>query len=100
MGEITIYRHHDRLVCVDKDLKGRHREHDLCYRCFRFNPGDPLNNCPIVQRLYELEVELGIAAPVWECPDMVEGKPQSTIDPEFPIGEAPEIKHKVIEKEG
>ena len=66
MGEIIRYVHHDVEVCVDEDLRGKHREHCLCYSCDFFNPGQ-VNNCRIAQRLYELVVEENLVTPVYEC---------------------------------
>ena len=65
---IVQYEHHGVLVSVREHLKGRHREHCLCWRCGRFRPTDRSGNCPIANTLYALCVLAGITTPVWECP--------------------------------
>ena len=64
---IVTYEHHGTTVFVDERLKGRHREHCLCFRCENFKPGTP-DNCPKAQRLYQLCVEENMTTPVFECP--------------------------------
>jgi hypothetical protein len=63
-----LYVHHGKQVWVRVDLRGRHREHCLCYACERFKPGEP-DNCKRAQRLYSLACELDMVFPVWECPE-------------------------------
>jgi len=54
-------------VGVRSDLKGKHREHCLCYApCIMFRPGIP-ENCVIAQRLYEFDAKWNVVTPVWEC---------------------------------
>jgi len=65
---IERYEHHGREVAVDSSLKGRHREHCLCYVCDRFKPG-AADHCPIAARIYQTCVDLGVVTPVWECPE-------------------------------
>ena len=65
---IEWYEHHGRLVAVRADLRGLHTEHCLCYQCSRFHPNEA-GNCPMAQRNYEMDVELGLVTPVWECPE-------------------------------
>ena len=62
------YDHHNLLVSVREDLKGRHREFCLCYDCKKFNPGDIELNCPVAQALYSFDRMEGLVTPVWECP--------------------------------
>lgn len=65
---IAQYEHHGALVSVQNLLKGRHREHCLCYQgCVHFKPGQP-GNCEIAQALYDNCVRFNIVTPVWECP--------------------------------
>lgn len=61
------YRHHDRDNWVRSDLKGRHRDHCLCYDCERFHPGTD-GNCSIAQVVYTNCVAHNLVTPVWECP--------------------------------
>ena len=65
---IEKYEHHGVEVLVDSELKGKHREHCLCYQsCVNFKPGTP-ENCPIAQATYENCVKFGTTTPVYECP--------------------------------
>jgi len=66
---IVKYEHHGEFVCVRDDLKGKHRQHCLCYAgCARFKPEKP-DNCIIAQALYSLCVIHNVTTPVWECPE-------------------------------
>lgn len=67
MSRIIEYIHHGRKVKVDAKLKGKHREHCLCYKCakFKLNSSDA---CEIAQMVYSTAVEFGIVTPVYECP--------------------------------
>ena len=68
MPDFIQYEHHFRKVWVRDDLKGKHREHCLCYRCKRFTEdpvGDP---CLVAEELYDLCVKYGLTTPVYECP--------------------------------
>lgn len=68
MRHFELYKHHGEApVWVRSDLKGKHREHCLCYSCKRFHPGSP-GNCPIARGLYENCVTNDLVTPVWECP--------------------------------
>ena len=57
------YTHHNREVGVRSDLRGRHREHCLCYSCVEFEEG-----CEIAKQVFALCVEENLVLPVWECP--------------------------------
>ena len=63
------YDHHGTEVSVRKDLKGKHREHCLCYSCDIFNIDDPEKKCKHANALYEfLKANDAImVSPVWEC---------------------------------
>jgi len=78
---IVTYVHHGDIVSVREDLKGRHREHCLCWRCSNFTPDDRGNSCPIANTLYALDVLAGITTPVWECPKFyeLEAKQEDTV---------------------
>ncbi len=65
---IEHYVHHGKYVAVDSALKGKHREHCLCYKCVRFVPSDPVRNCHIAQELFEKCVQYDLVTPVYECP--------------------------------
>jgi hypothetical protein len=66
MGIIDRYYHHGHYVAVDSALKGKHREHCLCFRCPRFKPDAP-ENCDVAELLFRIDVLFGLVTPVWEC---------------------------------
>ena len=66
-ANITTYAHHGAMVQVRRDLKGKHREHTLCYHCEHFKP-DTLNNCHIAQAIFDNCAKFHITTPVWDCP--------------------------------
>jgi hypothetical protein len=69
MGAIIKYLHHDTIVSVDADNKGKHREHCLCWQsCALFHPNEDAN-CPIAKEVFLTCTKYGIVTPVWECPD-------------------------------
>jgi len=68
---IEKYEHHGTLVSVDSDLKGKHRDHCLCYKCENFKPNS-LENCMIAQDVFDNCTAYGIVTPVWECPKFVQ----------------------------
>jgi len=66
------YNHHGEIVTVREDLKGKHREHCLCFNCVKFFPEDRKNSCPIANLLFAVDVQCGITSPVWECKKFIE----------------------------
>ena len=63
------YEHHGIEVAVRSDLKGKHRDHCLCFQgCPHFKPGDREINCEIANEVYAICVKYGIVTPVFECP--------------------------------
>lgn len=74
MGNIIEYKHHGKLVKVDENLKGKHREHCLCFRCRLFAPGQG-HNCGVAELLYQFCKEYSVTTPVFECPWIKEGTP-------------------------
>lgn len=68
---ITMYEHHGKVVSVDASLKGKHREHCLCFKCHNFDPENREKNCPIANALYSICVLTGVTTPVYECPEFV-----------------------------
>ncbi len=77
MGTIERYVHHGRKVYVDVLLKGKHRYHCLCFRCSSFVPRDRVLNCDVAEMLYRICCVTNIVTPVWECPNFVEGTPDT-----------------------
>lgn len=66
--EIIKYYHHDGIKSVQKHLKGKHREHNLCFQnCVHFKPNTP-ENCEIAQTCFTTCVKFGLVSPIWECP--------------------------------
>lgn len=66
------YEHHGETVWVRKDLKGKHKEHCLCFSCDKFSPGTPEGNCPIANLNYAVCIAHNVTLPVWECPKFEE----------------------------
>jgi len=71
MSEYEQYEHHGGSVYVRSDLKSRHREHCLCFKCRQFSPGT-VANCPIAQATFENCVKFNTTTPMWECPKFIE----------------------------
>lgn len=91
-AKVIEYEHHGTKVKVREDLKGKHRENCLCFRCGVFEIGSAseelladlqcgirgLHNaakarmdegCARSALLYALCRELDMTTPVWECPE-------------------------------
>jgi len=66
MGVIR-YQHHGEEMAVQEHLKGKHREHCLCFKCGKFFPDDRQKNCVIANVLYNIDISLNLVTPVWEC---------------------------------
>lgn len=73
MGKIIQYTHHNWRVSVDEDLKGKHREHCLCFRCDLFAPNQH-HNCAIAQGIFHICQKHGLTLPVRECPYYAKGE--------------------------
>jgi len=71
---IEQYKHHGKKVFVRKALKGKHREHCLCFSCNKFTLDKREENCPIANLIYSLCVLENLVLPVWECPKFEEIK--------------------------
>ena len=67
MKKYIKYAHYGEIVTVREDLKGKHREHCLCWICEKFNPKDRDSNCPIANELFEFDKKNSVTTPVWEC---------------------------------
>ena len=65
---IVEYVHHGRMVKVRADLKGKHRDYCLCFKCKKFISEDREKNCVIANALYSNCVKFGVVNPVFECP--------------------------------
>jgi hypothetical protein len=62
------YEHHGASVWVREAQKGKHWDHCLCVKCYKFDMFNRDTNCPIANEVYRLCVLLDLALPVWECP--------------------------------
>ena len=63
---IEKYEHHGVQVSVFSELKGKHRDHCLCYKCRFFHPGMS-GNCNIAKDVYNNCVKHNLVTPVFEC---------------------------------
>jgi len=75
-----IYKHHNRVVTVRSDLKGKHRDFCLCYQCGYFFPEKVEVNCKTAQILFSINRYFNVVTPVWECPDFMK-KPKKKPKP-------------------
>ena len=75
LKEFIKYEHHGKMVSVEIDQKGLHRDVCLCYDCAKFNPGVPEKNCPIANLIYAVCIAMDVTTPVWECPKFEQGIP-------------------------
>lgn len=65
---IIKYEHHGSLNSVQEHLKGKHREHNLCFQgCKHFKIGSE-DNCEIAKATFKNCVEHNVVSPIWECP--------------------------------
>jgi len=71
MGKITGYLHHGGYVFVDEELKGKHREHCLCFKCGLFKPNTP-ENCKLANLNFANCQLNNMVLPVYECPKFIE----------------------------
>ena len=61
------YKYHGKEVFVNSKLKGKHRDHCLCFACSKFTPNNRQNNCEIANICYYNCVLFNIVTPVYEC---------------------------------
>ena len=66
MSKYEQYEHHGCEVWVEKKLKGKHRDHCLCWNCQSFKP-DTVDNCKIAASLFKICQEHNLVTPVYEC---------------------------------
>jgi len=72
-AKIVEYEHHGKTVKVQAKLKGKHREHCLCWQgCKKFDPSGK-NNCPRAAQLYAFCRNFNMVTPVWECAEYRDG---------------------------
>lgn len=69
---ILKYNHYGTEVFVRNDLKGKHREHCLCYICGSLDTNNPDNNCPIANILFAISKGFALVFPVYECPNFIQ----------------------------
>ena len=68
---VETYVHHKVKVSVQSHLKGKHRDHCLCFKCSKFKP-NTANNCNIARNVFENCIKFSIVTPVYECPEFFE----------------------------
>ena len=68
MGKIIWYEHYGTRVAVDGDLKGKHREHCLCWQCAKFFPNEHTLNCRLANLNFANCQLNNMVLPVYECP--------------------------------
>ena len=67
--QVEKYNHHGNEVSVQTHLKGKHRDHCLCWQnCKHFTPDDCESNCEIANANFANCVKFKTVQPVWECP--------------------------------
>ena len=66
-----LYEHHGKKLWVRSDLKGKHREHCLCFSCEKLDTVKPDKNCEIANALYRFDILANVTTPVWECKKFV-----------------------------
>lgn len=78
MSNVERYIHHGNDVAVISEVKGKHRDHCLCFQgCKFFKPGEQ-DNCNIAQANYTMCVNYGLVTPVYECPKYEAQQPAQT----------------------
>jgi len=70
--QIVPYEHHGAMVWTRSDLKGKHREYCLCFKCKKLNTRNREDNCNIANTLFDLDVKYSLTTPVFECPLFME----------------------------
>ena len=68
------YEHHGVKVWVDSNLKGQHREHNLCFNCDKFKP-EADDHCQKAYDLFHFCKINYMSTPVFECADFKEDEP-------------------------
>jgi hypothetical protein len=66
-GRVIKYGHHKTRNSVRKNLKGKHKEYNLCWSCDYFHPQTKMN-CEISQDHYKFCIKNNVVSPVFECP--------------------------------
>lgn len=72
MGKIVGYLHHGVYVYADENLKGKHREHCLCWKCELFTPENHEANCKLANLNFSNCRLNNMVLPVYECPKFKE----------------------------
>lgn len=71
MSEIIKFEHHGKEVFAQKELKGKHRDYCLCWKCGKLKPGAE-DNCKIAALLYRLDILAEVTTPVFYCREFSE----------------------------
>ena len=77
---IEKHEHYGNAVWFQSHLKGKHREHSLCFQgCLNFQPG-PVGQCKIVVAVNENSLRFGISTPIYACPKFATLNPSEIKD--------------------
>jgi len=70
---IEKYEYYGVNVSVFSELKGKHKEMCLCWKCalLIIDPAYPAQNCEIARENYELCKKHHVVTPVFECPKFI-----------------------------
>jgi hypothetical protein len=64
---IEKYIHHGTEVSVISEVKGKHREHCLCFQDCKYFKPNTIENCEIAQTNFNLCLKYDLVTPVYEC---------------------------------
>lgn len=74
MATYEQYEHHGKMMWVNSELKGKHRDHCLCFSCEKFHMVNPDKKCKIADRIFQSCVDCYVVTTIWECSAFVEYK--------------------------
>ena len=69
---IEQYEHYGKKVFVQQDLKGKHRDYCLCFKCKKLDVEDIDKNCPIAKKIFSICIDEHLVLVIWECPQFDE----------------------------
>jgi len=68
MRYVEWYEHYGTDVAVFEEMKGKHKDYCLCYKCEKFNM-DSRKNCELANQNFENCQKNNMVLVVWECPE-------------------------------
>ncbi len=69
--KIVKFMHHNVKVSAMDHLRGRHRDHCLCFQCKKLNIEDREKNCKIANLLFSVCKMCEITTPVFYCKEFI-----------------------------